>query len=527
MKSISDINTQLSFEPRVGELVLWCHTADAEIHQHPETKEFRWFDPVRGEFGDHPQWFGGVITQGPAPYEPVYFDDILTNHGKRVGVHYSGFRVECLPHFKSEDKSVSWQYSHVPLHHIRPMAFLNETMAGIPLDTWHPTIQSCVAAMGTFSQIDRYRFKGDWPNAYIYSRACASGSEVYVTGDVVRVVPERGTTVTDILHVTDFALKFRGFKPAGGEAISVECASHINADFHGYGYTTDINRSASGIRLDAADKNHGLPDMVYEYGPWYHLKEPDNIQMVSCAKILGRMFEPAAMERWFPEMDGPPSLSVGCVGVMRAKEYAAARDESIEAPSRPFLMCETRAEALDVRTVNGQEESLVEDPRIEALWSGLLDWFDDDPASESIEEGSSSAEQCIDPELENWEASHPVKWTADAGAGVGGEVEYEDEEEEGGKGKGKGKRKAKEKKRDFVFPSAQGSSSSSSYGKDMGDVSQGDEHEIWYGQDDQTTTSNQEHIKNKEVDEDEEDEERDDSSDDGRIHKRIRLDDSN
>lgn len=385
-KTLPQIASQPSFVPRVGELVLWCHTIEGEIQQHPQSKEFRFFDPKSGRFGKHPRWLGGVIAQAPVPEEPVGLDDLLTEGEKKKAVPYSGFRVECLPNPNDRDKSLTLQYSHVPMHHIRPMACWKEIMAGTAPDDWHPTIRNCMTALGTISQIERYCFHGTWPTAYVESRGCAYGAEMFFVGDVVRMLHEEGaTTITDILHVTDLAWKYEDFRPDHHERVLPRTVSRVHAEFHGHGYTMDINRSRSRVGVDPKADNHGLPEMVYGYGAWYHIFEPDTTMSVSCVGVFGRLYEPDAVQQWFPEMNATAWLNMGYEGIVEAKKNALEWDERMKNPAKPFLICEHRSQGLDITSFNGRSVGSMDDPYDPSLWRRVLAEIDRVPGNTNME----------------------------------------------------------------------------------------------------------------------------------------------
>lgn len=374
----------------MGELVLWCHTIKGEIRQHPQTKEFRFFDPVSGRFGQHPQWVGGVISQAPSPDQPVGLNDLLGEGKKQKAVPYSGFRVECLPNPNDMEKSMSMRYSHVPMHHIRPMAFRREIMLGISPTDWHPTIQNCMTAMGTIAQLERYNFHGTWPDANVKSKGCAYGAETYYIGDVVRLLHKGTTMVTDILHITEFVFKFKGFHPDHHERVTPHSVSEIHADFHGFGYTLDIKRSRSGVRVNPMEENNGLPQWVYVYGPWYHIFEPNKPMQISCVGVLGRLFESVAVQTWLPNTNLPSLMQAGRESLVEARDYALRWDERLQNPPKPFRICEDRIECLDIVSFNGRAVNCFEDPYIPILWRRVMTEIDKVPwkrNTEPLEEG--------------------------------------------------------------------------------------------------------------------------------------------
>lgn len=121
-------------------------------------------------FTGHPTWLGGVVALAPIEAEPVRINDVTHETEKNTGVTNSGFRIECYPDPESDDKNFSKQYSHVPLQQIRPMALFLDTLKGIPEEEWHPTLYNVLKAMSCVSTMDRYKFKGVWPDFYISYR---------------------------------------------------------------------------------------------------------------------------------------------------------------------------------------------------------------------------------------------------------------------------------------------------------------------------------------------------------------------
>ena len=326
-----------------------------------------------------------MISQAPSPDEPVGLEDLLREGKKQKAVTYSGFRVECLPNPNEKEKSLSMRYSHVPMHHIRPMAFRREIMLGISPSNWHPTIRNCMIANGTIAQLERYSFHGTWPDANVKSQGCAYGAETYYIGDVVRLLHKGAAVVTDILHITDFVFKFKGFHPDRHERVAADSVSQIHADFHGFGYTLDIKRSLGGVRVNPMEDNNGLPQWVHAYGPWYHIFEPNQPMTISCVGVLGRLFEDVAVRTWLPNTNIPSAMQAGREGLVEARKYALQCDERLKNPPKPFRICEDRLECLDIESFNGRAVNRFEDPYIPFLWRRVMAEIDRVPWKRNTE----------------------------------------------------------------------------------------------------------------------------------------------
>lgn len=366
---LTEIAKKPSFVPRVGELVLWCRTFHGEIRQN-RTGEYMFFDAESNIFTGYPTWMGGVVTQVPIPSQPVKLDDILSETKKIYAVNNSGFRIECYPDPNSKNKDFSNQYNYVPLHQIRPMAFWKEIIAGIAVKDWHPTIKNCLTAMATFSSIERYRFRGTWPNANVYSKGCFLGAECIFVGDTIRLTPEGKGRVTDVLHIMDVVLKFKNIQPMSNGGLTGDNASRINITFHGYGYTLDVKRSKSRLPAGRDKSGYGISQSMQGYGQWYHMSKPGDLLSVSFSSVLGRLFEFEAVQKWIPQ-NGNNELDIGRPGIIESREYAKQNDARLK-NQKPIFLSDSRIESLDLLSFNGIEVGATNDERDPRLWRNAL-----------------------------------------------------------------------------------------------------------------------------------------------------------
>ena len=373
------MSKQYSFIPRVGELVLWCRSIEGQLRHHPQTGELMLFDPKSNIYAGYPLWMGGVVTQTPIPSQPVVFGDILKETKKQHAVNSSGFRIECYPDPNSSQKDLSKQYSYVPLHHIRPISLWRETLTGVPESMWHPTIRNCLTAMSTFSLIERYRFKGMWPNANVYAKGCYLGSEALFVGDIVRLAlkGESGSNITDILQITDIVLKFSNVQLDEKGQFSGD-NTHINMVVHGYAYTSDITRSNRRISVDQATLPSKISSRLSDYGKFYHADDPGTVVSVDISTILGRLFEHKAMQQWLPTHSAIPAaslLSPGYPGIFEARAFARSHDSRLQA-GVPILLSDTRTDALDLSSFNGVDCGKHNKDRNPKAWRDLLTVID-------------------------------------------------------------------------------------------------------------------------------------------------------
>lgn len=380
------VSMQPSFVPRVGELVLWCDRIDGEIRQDPSSGDFCVFDPVTGTCTGYPQWMGGVVTQAPISEQPVSVDDISREPEKEYAVTSSGFRIEWYPGPNGRNKNLSKRYSHVPMHHIRPLAFWMEYMAGIPNEDWHPTIKNCLKAMGTLSTIKRYRLKGARPDAKLYAKGCFLGAEALYAGDIVRVSLDRAHVVTEVLKIHAVVTRVENIPTSDGD-LSREKSQRMHIEFHGSTFTLDPRRSNTRIPIDPLD----FHKVMRGYGPWFYVGLPSDMVAVDHSQILGRLFEKQAMQLWSPRCRSTV-MDIGCKGVLEARDHARKCD-CRKKHAGGLYVAESRADSLNLGTFNGIDVGAPGPELDPYLWQNVLAALD---GIESEEEHSSAE---VDPKF--------------------------------------------------------------------------------------------------------------------------------
>lgn len=366
------VSKQPSFVPRVGELVLWYDQIDGEIRQDPSSGHFRVLHPATRAFTSYPQWMGGVVTQAPISEQPISFEDISREPDKEHAVTSSGFRIEWYGGPNARNNKLSNRYSHVPMHHIRPLAFWKEYMAGILNEDWHPTVENCLTAMGSLSTISRYRLKIERPAARIYSRGCFLGAEALYADDVVRVSLDPACGVNDVFKIRAVVMRFEQVETSEGE-VSNNQSMYI--EFHGSAFSLDPRRSSTRIPIESID----LHPVMRGYGPWFHVGLSSDIVTVDHSQILGRLYEKQAMELWSPRCRST-LLDMGCTGVLEARQDAKKRDCRVK-PSEGFYVADSRAESLNLGTFNGINVGPTDaepDPKLWRDFLAAMDVIEDD-----------------------------------------------------------------------------------------------------------------------------------------------------
>ena len=343
---------QPSFVPRVGELVLFVRSLgrQADICSEHETGEYKIFDTTTQTFGDHPHWEAGIVAQAAS----VSLEDILSESNRSRNLSLAGFRIEPLSRLGSEDKTISKKYKYVPLHWLRPFVFWSELLRGIPQSQFHPTILNALTVTGAFSLTEKYKFSGVWPNAKVSCKGVYIGSELWVIGDAVRILPDASGVVSDVLHITAVVLQLSNLDKATDDDVNDSHPYSSAVWLYGKIYTIEPTRSWNDLRQPLTkQEQHVLPGGLQGYNV-FHRYHPQKTVRVPLAKAFGRCFEPDSMQLWLPNAENGkgPSLSQGASGCKRARGYAKKHDSRI-LPEKTLYWANNRGEALDIAELNG------------------------------------------------------------------------------------------------------------------------------------------------------------------------------
>ncbi|EXJ62226.1 hypothetical protein A1O7_02659 [Cladophialophora yegresii CBS 114405] len=393
-QSLTSIEHQHSFVPRVGELVLFCPIfLDRHYLMLDErTQEYKFYSFEQKCFHGFPAWRAGVVSAIPsdtAADGPVDFSDIQDMPKKTNSLNTGGFRIETFPDPNNEeDKTASKQYKYLPLRNIRPLGHWQLLLRGIPRTKWHPSIEHALTCMTSISLLEKFYFKGDWgkdksgikrPQASIRCKGVYIGAELITIGDAVRIMPEtKEAACTDVLVVESIRLHLRDIKPEHFFPDSPLLSTQSYITLVGKAYTIDRNRYFQKNPHSQAPAHAILvpPEGVKTtfrpvgsalYGPWYNLHAPQNRYEISHDQILGRLYEAAAVQLWTGQLQRKPVhgekyikpvLDYDLQGIQEGRIYATCADERLEeSHEEPLLWfwADTRAEALDLQSINGVE----------------------------------------------------------------------------------------------------------------------------------------------------------------------------
>ncbi|KAF2839296.1 hypothetical protein M501DRAFT_1003873 [Patellaria atrata CBS 101060] len=371
------ISKQPAWIPRIAELVLYVPLipADLEICWNKDGNDYMFWHTKQRMWLGYPHWWAGVV--GQTADEEVDIEDLVKEGPKRKGVNYSGFRIEAYPDPNDTHKDLSKQYKYVPLHHTRPFAFYRKFLKGTPQEKWHPTIKHAFTVASSFSLVEKFHFRGNWPSAMVFCKGIYIGSELVVIGDTVRLCPLREQTplheqtrVTDILHVTGICLKFSNLDKANEDDHDGGHPYNTTVYVIGKGFTLDPSRAPGEVPVDS--RSSVLSPSFDDYGNWYPLHNPTQSLQVPFHRVIGRCYETEALTLWFPpeknkEMDLVLRLSEGFEGVQNARRWSSSKDLRI-LHGKSWYWGDSRVDSLDLETVNGQTVSRFDPTRDPKTW---------------------------------------------------------------------------------------------------------------------------------------------------------------
>ncbi|KAL4884534.1 ABC transporter transmembrane region 2-domain-containing protein [Aspergillus karnatakaensis] len=364
-----------SYLPRLGELVLWAPKFDGDLAWNPATQSIQIYSPTEGRFLTTPEWRVGVI--GQVPTEETILHDLVEATEKKWDLNYSGYRVETLPDPNSSDKSYSLHYSYVPLKCIKPFNAYELFLQGISRESLHPSIENAMTIMSSFSLVDKYHFRGEWPNASIYCRGIFIGAEMLAVGDAIRLKPKgyraggnQQASTTDVMVIKEIQLQLIG---CDEDPKSRQLAQQYKVRISGKVYTLNKERAQasdngpppvplSTQQVVDAFNNVGMGG----YGDWYELQY-GSIVDISQDLVLGRCYEPDAMKLLFNSL----SLSYDLHAVLSAREYSRQVDERIP-EGKHWFWGDFRTQTLAIDSLNGEDVGHYSETRDVEMWRANL-----------------------------------------------------------------------------------------------------------------------------------------------------------
>jgi hypothetical protein len=343
--------------PRIGEIVLYLQEmrSGVDLFRHEGTGEYQLYDEETEEFLGSPPWRAGVV--GEVPVSRCDVADLHADNDE-PNVIYSGVRIEPFPDPNGTDKSLSKRHKYVPLRQTRPFVLWNDLLQQVPQEQWHATIINAMTVSSTLSLMGKYRVRGTWPKADLYCHGLYIGHEMLVVGDTIRLLPNRSkadqTRCADILVIKSIRLKWSNLDLASNN--DYDESRPYNSDIWVYGsaYTSDPTRMN---KEDLSDGNAEPPKAASAYGEWYPLHPITKELAVPFSRVLGRLHEREATAIWInADADELPDIDLGREGLLEARAFARQNDQRIvRTMDGTWFWGDSRAEALDLHTINGLE----------------------------------------------------------------------------------------------------------------------------------------------------------------------------
>jgi hypothetical protein len=370
------LGLQGAYIPRAGEVVLWLPQMDGEVMYDDESNMLRFYSVEEKRFLGVPEWRAGTV--GQTPEENVVLEDLIEPMPKKMAVNYSGFRVETFPDPNGDDKSASLHYKYIHLGNMRPFYSWSIFLHGIDQQKWHPSIKHAMTVMSSISLVDKYYFKGTWPDASIYCRGLFLGPEILIVGDAVRLKPKGATLDEELPEVTDVMVIDRI------EFRLISCIDDVKSPLLAEKHAVRIRGkvySLSPERAYRAPGEVGPPTPLNQdevvnsfqqvgmngYGPWYPVQKSGNSVYVSQDMIIGRCYEPIAMKLLFNDK----SLGLDLHGMLASRLWSRQTDNRMR-DGQDWFWGDYRTQTLAIDSLNGEDVARYSDARNPKMWKGIL-----------------------------------------------------------------------------------------------------------------------------------------------------------
>jgi hypothetical protein len=353
---LQTLKQQDQWLPRVGDIVLYLRDLPikVEIMRHEVTGEYQMYDEETEGFIGTPPWEAGLV--GEVPAEPTSIANLHRSDAEN-SVIYAGLRVEPLPNPNAADKSLSKRYKYVSLRQVRPFGLWRELLTEVPKARWRSTVINALTITATLSLVGKYRFRGTWPDAFVYCHGIHVGSELLVVGDAIRLLPNASkfqARCTEVVVIKTIRLKWSGLDLASTNDYDEGRPYNSEVLIYGAAYTSD----PSAMNREQLSEDKAEPPRAgAAYGAWYPLHPTSKELVVPYSRIAGRLYEQDALAFWLnSDPDDRPSLDAGREGVLEARAFARQHDQRIsKEPSATWYWGDDRADALNLQTINGLE----------------------------------------------------------------------------------------------------------------------------------------------------------------------------
>jgi Transcription-silencing protein Clr2 len=325
-RSLPLIQDQQSWVPRLGEFVLMC------IENPDSTAKQTWHGCVVMESpNEKREGFPNIYKD-----EPFTTDDLSVNTSKKHAVAARGFTVQGFDWpLRPDHEKRSYYFSKVvPLHHLRPLHYVEETLDATSMSEWQDTIKACLsmsAVFATYGCPSRIYGKGSEIN-FTYEGIWV-GPELYIVGDAVRFVNrfdvEDGMGIVDVMVIEQIREHHSNFNDP-------EADRHF--ELVGTTYITIASNSETDNPPPV--NNDTLPQGMVGR-KWFRKTDKGTKETISIFCTFGRMHERAALRAW-GSSSGNIAAGMASIQRFREQDFQAHKIMGFQ----PWIQEPSRVEAL-------------------------------------------------------------------------------------------------------------------------------------------------------------------------------------
>ncbi|KAI9677164.1 MAG: hypothetical protein M1829_002738 [Trizodia sp. TS-e1964] len=353
--------------PRGGEVVLFhrplTHRIDREEH-----------------------WMAGVVVRVS---DSEHRSEELASSSTSPFAVEGYYQIQELADLTNQDratKSNALRQHQVGLPEIRPFCHLGELLSTADHQSWDSSIKIAMMMMASFAFVPSLTppFKYIRPSLLEWDGVWL-GAELLHVGDAIRILPEKGGQVTDVMVIEAIPLVYDLIYP--GEALTAPkkgskevpvspTSASITLSFSGRIYTTDAekadtNKAGKHVKIDVCAAK--LPKGMWGY-EWYSYKKGAQIT-VEADRVIGRCHDALATKAWF----GFPTISAGSEIMNPLRKFAITHDHRI-AQGDTWHWSSSRTSQLDIAIVAGTDEVWLTEPvpdslhRLQILSNNMGTW---------------------------------------------------------------------------------------------------------------------------------------------------------
>ncbi len=365
---LAELPSGPSFEARAGELVLYLAGGGGDDDDDDHNGQQQWW------------WEAGVVATRPVHGMRPTADDLLplplpapgspgstkmmTTTTMMMTSSDASFTVEmAVDPAAGADKTPSFRSAYRHVRHLRPLAYYGEVLAGVPREHWHASVHNALKAMASQAPSCKRRYRGKYPFASVLCQGMWVGSELIVVGDAIRVRlggggsgsnnhtnnnnengdgeehddndddDDVGVMVVDRISVDVVFKDHDGrFREAGTQFSGPIFCARPNAysaeavDVGGPEWAqlpVSMRATSAATASATATEASVATTAATATTTWYRTHARDATGIVPIDSVVGRYYEPFAVEAW---LGRPPRPTDGLAAIMAARDWASAQE---------------------------------------------------------------------------------------------------------------------------------------------------------------------------------------------------------